>query len=108
MPSHPTSSSGEKPRVLYFRRRGAGAAHAVAPQPGPPPIEDLARYERGGDDDDYRHRMLINAAALVFVAVLIVAGLWLAETMAELRKKQDCVLSGRRNCSPIEVHRERW
>jgi hypothetical protein len=106
MPSHPTSTSGEKPRVLYFRRRGAGAA--AAPPPGPPPVEDLAKYERGDDADDYRHRMLINAAALVFVAGLIFAGLWLAESMAELRKNQDCVLSGRRNCSPIEAHRERW
>ena len=39
------------------------------------------------------------------IAVLIVAGLWLVDKIAEFRKAQDCYLSGRRNCAPIEVPR---
>jgi hypothetical protein len=46
--------------------------------------------------------------AFVFVAALIAAGLWLADTMAEMRKNQDCVLSGRRNCAPIEINKDHW
>ncbi len=51
--------------------------------------------------------MLVNMAAFAFVLVLIAVGLWLAETMAQMRRNQDCVLSGRRGCTPVEVHRER-
>jgi len=90
-------------RVLSFRR---GRSTTRAPRPHA--VEDLAKYERGEGADDYRHRMLINAAALLFVAVLIAAGLWIAETMAAMRKNQDCVLSGRRGCTPVQVEHNRW
>lgn len=65
---------------------------------------DLSRYERrADDDDDYRHRMIANVAALAVTALLVVSGLWIANTMAEIRKNQDCVLSGKRNCTPVDV-----
>jgi hypothetical protein len=32
-------------------------------------------------DDEYRHRMVMNAIALVFTSLLILAGLWLANNM---------------------------
>ena len=91
------------------RRRSTGGE--IAPPRGPPPTaacraaagRDLAKYERAGEPDDYRHRMLVNAAAFLFVLGLIGAGLWLAESMAELRRNQDCVLAGHRNCAPIEA-----
>ena len=89
--------------MVDFRRR-----RVIGPRPAPSPVEDLAKYERGEHSDDYRHRMLVNAAAFVFVAALIGAGLWLADTMAQMRKNQDCVLSGRRGCTPVEVNRDRW
>jgi hypothetical protein len=72
------------------------------------PVDDLAKYARGSESDDYRHRMIVNAAAFLFVIALIGAGLWLADRMAELRKNQDCALSGRRNCMPIEVNKDRF
>ena len=52
--------------------------------------------------------MIVNVVAFVFVIGLIAAGLWLAETMAAMRKNQDCVLSGRRGCTPVEVIKDRW
>jgi hypothetical protein len=73
-----------------------------------PPADDLAKYARGGESDDYRHRMIVNAAAFLFVAALIGAGLWLAQSMADLRRNQDCLVSGRRNCAPIEVNKDRF
>jgi hypothetical protein len=98
-------SSDNEPRVVNFRRGQGGARQPVA---GPPPVEDLAKYERGEGADDYRHRMIVNAAAFLFVIALIGAGLWLADTMARMRKNQDCVLSGRRGCTPVEVSKDRW
>lgn len=95
------SSPESEHRVLKFRRGPAGTRR---PRP-PSPIDDLAKYARGSEADDYRHRMLVNAAAFVFVAALIGAGLWLANSLAELRRNQDCALSGRRNCVPIEVNK---
>jgi hypothetical protein len=45
------------------------------------PVPDLAKYECPESDDEYRHRMIINAVALVFVSLLIFAGVWLANNM---------------------------
>lgn len=73
-----------------------------------PPEENLAKYEGGDEPDDYRHRMVVNVIAFVFVIALIGGGLWLADTLAKMRKNQDCVLSGRRGCTPVEVSKDRW
>jgi hypothetical protein len=91
--------SGKSGRVLRFRHRRS--EELVGP-------DDLSRYGGGDQPDDYRHRMLVNLAALVVVALLIAAGLWIANTMSVMRKNQDCVLSGRRGCTPVEVQHERW
>jgi hypothetical protein len=92
-------SSDADNRVVPLRRRQPGAP--AGPQRPDPP--DLSRYEGGADDDDFRHRMLTNLAALAFVGLLIVAGVWIANTIAEMRKNQDCVLSGRRGCTPVNI-----
>lgn len=110
MASDEQSSSDKEPRVVNFHRSPAGTR---LPSAGPRSMEDLAKddmakYGRGESADDYRHRMVVNVAAFVFVMALIGAGLWLADTMARMRKDQDCVLSGRRGCTPVEVIKERW
>jgi hypothetical protein len=87
-------------RVVPFRHRRSDELT------GP---DDLSHYEGGGGEpDDYRHRMMMNAAAFVVVMLLIGAGLWIANTMAAMRKNQDCVLSGRRGCTPVEYSHDRW
>ncbi len=91
--------TNETHRVLPFRHRRSDELTRA---------HDLSQYERSGEPDDYRHRMWMNAAALVVVALLIGAGLWIADTMATMRKNQDCVLSGRRGCTPVEVQHDRW
>jgi hypothetical protein len=93
------SSATETKRIVPFRHRRSDEL----PGPG-----DLSQYEHGDEPDDYRHRMLMNAAAMVFIALLIGAGLWIVNTMADLRKNQDCVLSGRRGCTPVEMRHDRW
>ena len=105
VPERNPSSSESEPRVVSFHRRRESAQPPVARSA---PVKSLAKYERGEDSDDYRHRMIVNLVAFVFVIALIGAGLWLAETMAAMRKNQDCVLSGRPGCTPVEVTKERW
>ena len=105
MPDREPSHSDDGSRVIGFRRRQT----IVNPRaPSPPAVDDLSKYERGDKPDDYRHRMVVNVVAFVFVIGLIAAGLWLADTMAAMRKNQDCVLSGRRGCAPVEVTKDRW
>jgi hypothetical protein len=70
-------------------------------------LDDLARYEREAEDEpiNYRHRMLMNVIAVAIVTVLVGIGVWLADTIAEMERDQDCVLQGRQNCAPIEIPR---
>jgi hypothetical protein len=93
--TNPPSPDGEKGRVVPFVRREK--PHAKAP------VEGLGKYLPGEGDDDYRHRMINNGLALVACIVLVIVGVWLANSIAEMRKNQDCVLSGRRNCTPVNV-----
>lgn len=44
-----------------------------------------------------------NAVLLGFFAVLVLAGVWLLGTMADIRKVQDCAAQGRRNCATIDA-----
>jgi hypothetical protein len=87
----------EEHRVLKFRPRtsarppGQQAEQNEVPQE----LNDLSRYER------IRHRMLANMAAFAFTVALTAIGIWLAMSIADLRKTQDCVLMGRRDCAHI-------
>ena len=96
-------------RVLRFRREQAPPRGPV-PDMTEFPVPDMTEFhEYGQGVDDYRHRMLVNVAAFVFVVALIAAGIWLADTMARMNKNQDCVLSGRRGCTPVDVvPKDRW
>jgi hypothetical protein len=105
-------ASEEEHRVLQFRPR------TLAPPPGrrgnrddryrqddlPDEPNDLSRYEQNREEpDDYRHRMLANIAAFAFTVALTAIGIWLAISIADLRKTQDCVLMGRRDCVRIST-----
>ncbi|TXJ13805.1 MAG: hypothetical protein E6Q28_11810 [Afipia sp.] len=82
-------------RVLKFRPRTYTPLQAAP---------DLSRYERASESsDDYRHRMVANAAAIAFTALLTGVGVWLALALADLRNTQDCVLMGRRDCAHISA-----
>lgn len=105
MKNQPTSIPDDEHRVLQFRPR-----NPAEPQPHrhlrlqkpPTPANDLSRYEQHSEEpDDFRHRMLANAAAFGFTVALTAVGIWLASSIAELRRNQDCVLMGRRDCAHI-------
>ena len=99
-------TSDDEHRVLKFRPR------TLAHPPGQPDNQarqqpaDLSRFERAPEEpDEFRHRMLANVAALAFTIALTAIGIWLAVSIADLRKTQDCVLMGRRDCAQISTPR---
>jgi len=102
----------EEHRVLQFRPRSSLPPPArqtnIAAQPQrrdskSEPL-DLSRYERPREEpDDYRHRMLANIAAFAFTVALTAIGIWLAMSIADLRRTQDCVLMGRHDCVRISA-----
>ena len=109
----PIAAEGEH-RVLQFRPRNAvSPAHPVwhgnaVVQPlhndDPQDALDLSRYEQSREEsDDFRHRMLANIAALAFTVALTAIGIWLAISIADLRRTQDCVLMGGRDCVRIST-----
>ncbi|HTV38700.1 MAG TPA: hypothetical protein VMF12_19890 [Xanthobacteraceae bacterium] len=96
--------------ILQFRPRErltdrAIAAATVAREPEPDALDDLAQYEQDREDENinYPHRMFMNVIAVAVVTLLIGVGVWLADTIAEMERDQDCVLQGRQNCAPIEL-----
>jgi hypothetical protein len=106
--------ASEEHRVLEFRPRHS--AHPLGQQryPGRPPRQedphepnDLSRYERVREEpDDFHHRMLANVAAVAFTIALMAVGLWLAKSIADLRKTQDCLQMGRRDCMQVGLTHE--
>ena len=90
-------SDNERGRILPFRR---GRSRVPPPAEQGAPVEGVEKYARS-EPDDYRQRMINNGLGLLACIMLVVAGIWIANTMTEMRRNQDCVLSGRRNCTPI-------
>lgn len=107
---HDPSDSGDvrtSGQILTFRPR-----RSVAPLRRPlnilddyadESIDDLARYEDEDININYRHRMLMNLIAVVIVSSLVGVGVWIADTIADMEKVQDCAMQGRQNCAPIEL-----
>lgn len=54
-------------------------------------------------EEEARDRRAANVFLLVFAVVLVGIGVWLANALVDARKADDCLSSGRRNCSPIDV-----
>lgn len=88
----------ERGRILPFRRL---RRRAVPPPVAP--VEDVGKYARSEEPDNYRQRMINNGLAFAFCILLVAIGVWLATTIAEMRRNQDCVLAGRRNCAQLNV-----
>jgi hypothetical protein len=104
-------ASEDEHRVLKFRPRNTAQPPARRGYPQPALKQDvdrepndLARYQQPRDEpDDFRHRMLANIAAFAFTVALTAVGIWLAMNIADLRKTQDCMLMGRRDCARIST-----
>jgi hypothetical protein len=99
----PDPGSSDKDNRVVPLRPGTSWRGARKPDPADDP-DTLKQFEQpAGDADDYRERMITNIIAAGFLIFLILAGVWIANTMAAMRKNQDCVLSGRRGCTPVDA-----
>lgn len=91
--SEPQRKEEHTAQILPFKRKKKPVP-VVVPRSA---LEGLGKYARG-EPDDFTHRQKMNAAALLILILLIVGGVWLATKLADLRRDQDCVMAGRRNC----------
>ena len=93
-------------QILKFepRRPGQPSFASATPQPVEDDLDDFARFEQEQDEPiDYRHRMIMNLIALAILISLVGLGVWIADTISDLQREQDCLMQGRSNCAPIEV-----
>ena len=95
-------------QVLQFRPRIADrlTSREFPAEPQDDDFDHLAQYEQEQEGDEtvnHPRRMLMNGIAVAVVTVLIGVGVWLADTIADMERDQDCVLQGRQNCAPIEL-----
>jgi hypothetical protein len=96
--------AGSFGRILKFEPRRPGKALFASPQPVEDDLDDFARFEQEQDEPiDYRHRMIMNLIALAILILLVGLGVWIADTISDLQREQDCLMQGRSNCAPIEV-----
>jgi len=133
MPGQQPIRTGDDDRVIPFRPRPTGeapqdGAHPVAvtrdpdapaqgltllkftPRPRPAPARagaTLTAADPMGPEElaaaDERRRTLANVSALIFTLALTALSVWLATTLTEMRRTQDCVLVGRRDCTRIPL-----
>jgi hypothetical protein len=75
--------------VVAFKRR-----QPVRPQP-PKLTEEQA--------DEERARTRTNLVGLIFAAILVLVGWLLVQKLGHNSKMEDCLMSGRTNCAPIET-----
>jgi hypothetical protein len=99
-------AAGPFGRILKFepRRPGKAVFAPSAPQSVEDDLDDFARFEQEQDEPiDYRHRMIMNLIAFAILVVLVGLGVWIADTISDLQREQDCLMQGRSNCAPIQV-----
>jgi hypothetical protein len=56
--------------------------------------------DRPGGEPDSRRAALLG---LVVIALLVLAALYLMQALHRKSQLEDCLMSGRRNCAPIET-----
>ena len=64
----------------------------------PKALNSETRPNDGGSDGGDRSKI----AALIFLALLVIGGIWLFESLSTANDKLNCVASGRRNCDQID------
>jgi hypothetical protein len=84
--------------LVSFEPQGSSPSASV----GRDPVGLAAEFQHESEGDDgYRHRMRMNLLTVAFVAVLMGAGMWIADAMVETQKAHGCYTSGQRFCSLI-------
>jgi hypothetical protein len=93
-------------QILKFEPRPPGKQFVATSrlQPVEDDLDDFARFEQEQDEPiDYRHRAIMNLIALAILILLVGLGVWIADTIGDLQRDQDCLMQGRTNCLPLEI-----
>ena len=59
------------------------------------------RSQNGDDEADQRRSAAL--IGLIIILALAIAGVWLVRELREKSQLEDCLMSGRTNCAPIEA-----
>lgn len=57
-------------------------------------------------EQEHRDRRAANIFLLAGAAIFIAIGIWIGDGLLKAKRADDCMSSGRRNCSPIEVQHD--
>ena len=68
-------------------------------QPSPTPREHGSPKDDRGDGPN----RLAALFGLLLIVLLVVAALYLVQALRRESQLEDCLMSGRRNCAPIEI-----
>ena len=69
---------------------------------GPGKVPNMNESPQRRDDDDQDGDRSKTLIALVFVALLVLGGLFLVHYLKKQSQLQDCFMQGRTNCAPID------
>jgi hypothetical protein len=86
-PKRPEPNGGDA-NIIAFKEAQKKARRAAMPK---------------SDPQEERSRTRANIAALVFAALLIAVGWMLVQKLGASGRLEDCLMSGRTNCAPIQA-----
>jgi hypothetical protein len=61
-------------------------------------VINFPRKKLPSAEDDYRHRMRSNLAAVAFIAIFLLGSCWVIDTLLSVPTRSDCNFSARRPC----------
>src|SRR3954451_3505391 len=90
-------------RAVWQTVRCTAMVLAEMPMTEPRPESQTSKTSETEVVDEAADRRLANIVLAVGLLLLIGIGWWLANALFEARQADNCISSGRRNCTPIET-----
>jgi hypothetical protein len=66
-------------------------------------MTDIPPEKKPSREQDERDRRAANIFLLLAAAAFIAVGIWIGDELLKAKRADDCLSSGRRNCSPVEL-----
>jgi hypothetical protein len=63
----------------------------------------MMNHRPGNGDDEADQRRSAALIGLIIILALAIAGVWLVRELRQKSALEDCLMSGRTNCAPIET-----
>lgn len=51
---------------------------------------------------EFQRRTTVNLLGLIAALLILIAGFWLARELGQIKRVQDCISAGHRNCAPSQ------